>query len=220
MHAAGFWRCDPVSPVDQNELSVPSLVDVLHAAIRDRILKGDIEPGASVTEMSIATQYSVARPTAKAAMERLVVDGLLRRSTNKTARVPLLDTEDVRDLYFSRELIERSVVERLATRRPVEGRYGRRRPARAREGPDLDEHCFRAVRPRDARGFVCERGVAPRGPTDQTARRRSPSACRAACAATCRRPDRRRGALGSGPHRGGRCALCVPGSGDPAGGRR
>jgi DNA-binding GntR family transcriptional regulator len=119
MHAAGFWRCDPVSPVDQNELSVPSLVDVLHAAIRDRILKGDIEPGASVTEMSIATQYSVARPTAKAAMERLVVDGLLRRSTNKTARVPLLDTEDVRDLYFSRELIERSVVERLAMKRLV-----------------------------------------------------------------------------------------------------
>src|SRR6476661_7111029 len=119
MHAAGFWRCDPVSPVDQNELSVPSLVDVLHAAIRDRILKGDIEPGASVTEMSIATQYSVARPTAKAAMERLVVDGLLRRSTNKTARVPLLDSEDVRDLYFSRELIERSVVERLAMKRLV-----------------------------------------------------------------------------------------------------
>jgi hypothetical protein len=44
----------------------------------------------------------MARPTAKAALERLVYEGILRRATNKTARVPLMDADDIRDLYYSR----------------------------------------------------------------------------------------------------------------------
>lgn len=95
-------------------LEVPSLVDAVQQAMRERILDGKVSPGVAVTEVSVANEYSVARTTAKAAVERLVQDGLLRRTANKSARVPVLGSEEVRDLYFSRGLLEATVMQRLA----------------------------------------------------------------------------------------------------------
>jgi DNA-binding GntR family transcriptional regulator len=95
-------------------LEVPSLVDAVQQAMRVRILDGRISPGVAVTEVSVANEFSVARTTAKAAVERLVHDGLLRRAANKSARVPVLDLDDVRDVYFSRGLLEATVMRRLA----------------------------------------------------------------------------------------------------------
>lgn len=95
-------------------IRAPSLVDIVYTATRDEILRGEIAAGAPITELGLATRYDVARPTAKAAMERLVHDGLLRRATNKSARVPIMNESDIRDVYFIRTLIEREVVRALA----------------------------------------------------------------------------------------------------------
>lgn len=103
------------------KLSVPSLVDALHQEIRQEILSGRLPGGQPLTEILIATRYSVARPTAKAALERLVHDGLLTRETNKTARVPQLSTADIRDLYYSRRVLERQLIVELCTRKAVPG---------------------------------------------------------------------------------------------------
>jgi DNA-binding GntR family transcriptional regulator len=107
------------------ELAAHTLVDALCAALRERILTGALPGGAPLTEHEVATRYEVARPTAKAAIERLVHEGLLRRSANKTARVPLLSAADVRDLYFSRSVIESGVVAALARQRRVPAAAGR-----------------------------------------------------------------------------------------------
>lgn len=98
-------------------LQTRSVVDALRAALQESILRGEIVAGSALTEKAIAEQYTVARPTAKAALEKLEQGGLLRRSANQSARVPLLDAEDVRDLYFSRAIVERGVVSALAARR-------------------------------------------------------------------------------------------------------
>jgi DNA-binding GntR family transcriptional regulator len=100
-------------------LNVPSLVDALHKELQEDILSGRLAGGMPLTEALLATRYSVARQTAKAAMERLVHDGLLRRATNKTARVPVLSAADVRDLFDSRGLFERQVITALCERREV-----------------------------------------------------------------------------------------------------
>lgn len=97
-------------------LHVPSLVDAVYAATREKILTGQLAGGSPLTELDLATLYSVARPTAKSALERLVHEGLLRRASNKTARVPVLDSDDIRDIYFSRTLLEREVTMTLAKR--------------------------------------------------------------------------------------------------------
>lgn len=97
-------------------LVVPSLVEALYAALREQIFNGEISAGEAVTELGVAERFAVARPTAKAAVERLVHDGLLYRPINKTARVRLLDVEDILDLYQARLFLERELVYTLASR--------------------------------------------------------------------------------------------------------
>lgn len=93
-----------------------SIVDAVYNAIRDRILSGELDPSEVLVEQKTAELYGVARPTAKAAIDRLVHQGLLRRTANKSARVPALTMEDVSDIYFTRAAIESTVVAHLAER--------------------------------------------------------------------------------------------------------
>ena len=96
-------------------LRTVSMVDAVCDAIRERILTGQLDPEEVVYEQATAESYGVARPTAKAAIDRLVNTGLLRRSANKSARVPRLTEDDVHDLYFCRLVIESRAVAHLAT---------------------------------------------------------------------------------------------------------
>jgi len=89
--------------------------DATYVALRVSILDQEIMPGSSVTESAIALRLGVARPTAKLAIERLVAEGLLRREVHRTARVPELSTEDIRDLFDNRALVESAALSRLAT---------------------------------------------------------------------------------------------------------
>jgi DNA-binding GntR family transcriptional regulator len=98
-------------------LETKSIVDALRSEMQSQILKGTIPPGTALTEVLVAQMFEVARPTAKAAIEQLVQNGLLRRTRHKTARVPLLNANDVTDLYLSRAVVERAAVRVLAERR-------------------------------------------------------------------------------------------------------
>lgn len=84
--------------------------------MQTQILKGSIPAGTALAEVSVAEMFNVARPTAKAAIEQLVQIGLLRRTRNKTARVPLLNVADVADLYLARGAVESAVTRLLAER--------------------------------------------------------------------------------------------------------
>lgn len=96
-----------------------SIVDAIADDIRGNLFSGELRSDTQLTEAEVATSYGVARPTAKAAIEKLVAEGLLLRGTHKTARVPALGLDEVRDLYFSRLCIESEVVRRLAARGTV-----------------------------------------------------------------------------------------------------
>jgi DNA-binding GntR family transcriptional regulator len=98
------------------DLERPSLVDALAEALTKEVLSGALAPGTGVTEQDVASRYGVARPTAKAAIERVSQSGILRRNSNKPARVPVLDEDDIADLYITRILLESQVVAALAVR--------------------------------------------------------------------------------------------------------
>ena len=106
------------------DVMVRTLVDALAERLQAQIVSGELAPGARVTEQSIASQYDVARPTAKAAIERVVQSGLLRRSANKTASVPELTAIEIKDIYRTRLFFEWSIVKVLAERgiAPAEAR--------------------------------------------------------------------------------------------------
>ncbi|HET7357229.1 MAG TPA: GntR family transcriptional regulator [Nocardioidaceae bacterium] len=99
------------------QLRVSSIVDAVEQSLREQILDQDIPSGSPVRETEVARVFNIARPTAKAAIERLVAAGLLRRDAHKSARVPTLSSEDVSDLYSTRILLESAICRSLAKQR-------------------------------------------------------------------------------------------------------
>lgn len=91
-----------------------SIVEAIAADLRSRIFAGNLGSGQTLTETEVASCYEVARPTAKASIEKLVAEGLLDRSTHKTARVVDLGPGSVRDVYLARAYLESEVLRRLA----------------------------------------------------------------------------------------------------------
>jgi DNA-binding GntR family transcriptional regulator len=96
------------------ELLTTSRPEAVYLALRQSIVSTVDAPGSVLTEAAVADRYTVARPTAKAAIERLVSEGLLVRTAHRTARVPILDEADIRDLYASRVVIEEAGLRNLA----------------------------------------------------------------------------------------------------------
>jgi DNA-binding GntR family transcriptional regulator len=96
------------------KLSTKSVADAVEEALRHRILVGEERPGSVVTEVAVAARFGVGRPTAKAAVEHLVNDGLLIRTGRRGCVVAEVGADDIADLYRSRLMIERQVHARLA----------------------------------------------------------------------------------------------------------
>ena len=123
-------------------LSVLSLTDSLTKVVRTRIIEGNLGPGDRLAEAGLAEQYEVARPTAKAAIERLVTEGLLERAAHKTARVPVMTVARIRDMYFARKLVECQAYRLLAERRllPVEAVQANEKLRRAADAGEISNY--------------------------------------------------------------------------------
>ena len=87
-------------------LATVSVVDALADDLRRRLFAGDLPSGSLVTEALLVEDYKVSRSTSKAAIEKLTAEGLLERGAYKSARVPVLSIEDVRDIYRTRLRLE------------------------------------------------------------------------------------------------------------------
>lgn len=98
---------------------VTSIVDAIAQDLRRQLFRGEIRHDEPLTEAGVSEQYEVARPTAKAAIEKLVAEGLLVRDAHRSARVPVLDAADARDIYRTRADVEAIVLRRLAGARTV-----------------------------------------------------------------------------------------------------
>ncbi|MYU21130.1 GntR family transcriptional regulator [Streptomyces sp. SID8352] len=120
-------------------LVTQSISDALVASLRERIITDQISVGAPLTEASVSAQYDVARQTAKAAIARLVGEGLLERTAHRSARVPALDEARVRDLYFACAVVEVRGYQLLAQQRLLTEAVGRAHEAflAAASGTDI-----------------------------------------------------------------------------------
>jgi len=87
-------------------LSRISTVDALSASLRSRILSGELQPGAHLSEVELATAYGVGRHSLRAAFRELVRGGLLVHEPNRGVRVPVPTAEGSEDLYLHRAAIE------------------------------------------------------------------------------------------------------------------
>jgi DNA-binding GntR family transcriptional regulator len=89
-----------------------SVYDVL----RQSILRGDIGPGAPLTESVLAATYDVSRTPVREALLRLEQDGVVRR-TDRGLVVRERSPEEILDIYETRIVLEQTVARVAAERR-------------------------------------------------------------------------------------------------------
>lgn len=92
-------------PVATRDDSRP-LAEVACDEIRNAIREGRIPTGAHLTEVDIAGWLGMSRTPVREAMRRLQSEGLLLNQPFRGAVVMRLDSEDMRNLYVVRELLE------------------------------------------------------------------------------------------------------------------
>jgi DNA-binding GntR family transcriptional regulator len=99
-------------------LQLQSTPAVIADRLRAEILRGRFPPHTQLTEVELARQLQVSRGPIREAMQRLIQEGLLRAERNRGVFVVELDSEDARDVYMARGVIERAAAAIVAQRRP------------------------------------------------------------------------------------------------------
>ena len=83
-----------------------STVDALTAALRTRILDGELAPGERLRELELAEAYGVARHSLRAALRALAAEGLVVVEPNRGASVASLGPADIGPLFELRTALE------------------------------------------------------------------------------------------------------------------
>jgi DNA-binding GntR family transcriptional regulator len=84
--------------------------------LRNKILVGELAPGATFSQVQLATELGVSRTPLREAVRLLQTEGLLRSEPKRRVRVAELTTEDFEDLYAMR-----IVLDSLAVRLTIPG---------------------------------------------------------------------------------------------------
>ena len=95
--------------IETNAVLPDSVAEQLRASFLSQV----DAPGSTITESAVALRFSIARPTARLAIDNLVADGLLRRELHSAARVPELSRDDIVDLFDNRAVIESAAMAAL-----------------------------------------------------------------------------------------------------------
>lgn len=89
-------------------------VDRIAAALRQRIIAGELPPGTPLRDGAFAGEFGVSRNTMREALRLLRHDGLLEHRVHRGATVRSLTPDDVRDIYAARRCIELRAVQESA----------------------------------------------------------------------------------------------------------
>jgi len=87
-------------------LATVSTVQAAANALREQILDGHIEPGSRLRETEFAERLGIARHSFRAATQILIAEGLLLREPNRGVQVPVLDPDDLIDVFRLRIALE------------------------------------------------------------------------------------------------------------------
>lgn len=86
----------------------------LFRLLRDRIISGQIDPGARISETEIAKYYAVSRQPVREAFFRLADAGLVQVLPQRGTLVRRISIREVTDARFVREAIEADIVRLVA----------------------------------------------------------------------------------------------------------
>lgn len=90
--------------------------DRAYAAIRERIVLGDVAPGAPLREEQLAEECGVSRTPVRDALRRLEAELFVVRSETQRSYVADWSSEDIDELFALRGMLEAHAAARAATR--------------------------------------------------------------------------------------------------------
>lgn len=93
----------------------------LYRMLRDRIVRGDIPPGARISETEIASAYAVSRQPVREAFIKLAEEGLVAVRPQRGTYVSRISAPAVMTARFIREAVEADVARRVAETVDVAG---------------------------------------------------------------------------------------------------
>src|SRR5690606_39343118 len=94
-------------------MSQGSTASAVSEQLSDLITDGKLAPGTRVSDTALALRLKVSRNTVREAFRLLAHDGLLVHEFNRGVFVAFVTSEDVRDVYRFRRVIEPQVVRAL-----------------------------------------------------------------------------------------------------------
>jgi DNA-binding GntR family transcriptional regulator len=94
------------APPAAGPLQIQSVVDQVYAAVRARILSGDLPRGARLRQAALADELGVSRTPLREALRRLATEGLVAFEPNRGATVAEHDFRDQRQSWSARIAIE------------------------------------------------------------------------------------------------------------------
>lgn len=95
-----------------------ALVEDLAHHLRRRIIDGEYGSGDRISELGVSHEYGVARPTARAALEVLVADGLLLRNAYTALRVPDVTSAEIPEILAILDFTEVTALHRIVEMSP------------------------------------------------------------------------------------------------------
>ncbi len=107
VHTGIIWA------VDQGEQVGPQV----YRSLRERIIRGELEPGGLISEAEIARAFSISRQPVREAFIKLAEEGLVEIRPQRGTLVRKINIASVMDARFVREAVEADIVKIVAERR-------------------------------------------------------------------------------------------------------
>ncbi|MFC6491677.1 GntR family transcriptional regulator [Ancylobacter dichloromethanicus] len=108
-----------------------SAADVIFDALREAIARGDIAEGQTLRQDHIARMFNVSRIPVREALTRLEEQGLVSTQRYRGAVVTTLSTEEIREIFEFRALLEPEVLRYSVERMSEDGLEAAKRFAHA-----------------------------------------------------------------------------------------
>lgn len=95
-------------------IKTEGLADRAFISIKEAIVNGDLEPGASLRDRNFADELGISRTPVREALQRLTSIGLVEFQARSGWQVTSFTEGDVRELFEIRRLVEPAAIDQLA----------------------------------------------------------------------------------------------------------
>jgi len=99
-----------------SETNIRTTAEDINAAIREKIVRGQLAPNTRITEQALATEFGTSRTPVREAMRQLVAEGFLTFKPNSGSFVRNWTMEEIDEIFQLRTLVESEVAAQAALR--------------------------------------------------------------------------------------------------------